>query len=169
MLGTTETAGRDLVFGIAIRTDLFASDWATCDRVANYAATLVSHRRVDPLRYANLFSSVLNELLETAFRRHAPDGEIRCNVYRGAPRDCIELTVPSNAAVHDFYSSAVAEACHEDVGDRYVAALFEDRQVDPAIALLELAADYQARMTLEAREPDQLTLTVDLVLDEAGR
>ncbi len=66
-------------------------------------------------------------------------------------------------------AGAAAEAQHEGVADRYVAKLLEDRQVDPAIGLLELAADYQARVALTTGETDRLTLTVDLVLDEATR
>jgi hypothetical protein len=164
----TKIVGGDLVFGISIRAELLASDWSSCGRIANYAASLVSHRRVDPLRYANLFSSVVNELLETAFRRHGSAGDIVCKVYRGTPRDSIEISVPCDAATREFYEAAVAQSSRDDVTERYVdALLLGEPQNDPGIGLLELAADYQARLALETGVQDRLTLTVELVLDEA--
>ena len=43
---------------------------------------MVSHNRSDSLLYANLLSSALNELLETAFIHHGPDGDFSCRVSR---------------------------------------------------------------------------------------
>ena len=62
MSASYESTAQNRVFDIVIGADLFASDWSNCDRISNYIGNLVSQRRTDSLRYANLFSSVLNEL-----------------------------------------------------------------------------------------------------------
>ena len=62
----------------------------------------------------------------------------------------------------------MAQSSRDDVTERYVdALLLGEPQNDPGIGLLELAADYQARLALETGVQDRLTLTVELVLDEA--
>lgn len=164
-----ESTAQDRVFDLVIGADLFASDWSNCDRIANYVANLVSQRRTDSLRYANLFSSVLNELLETAFRRHHAPGEIACTVYRGAPGDSIELSVPCDDATRMFYESAVAEACRADVAERFFTMMLGEQPFNPQIGLMALAADYQAKLALDASDGDRVTLTVDFVIDELAR
>lgn len=169
MSASYASTAQNRVFDMVIGTDLFASDWSNCDRISNYVANLVSQRRTDSLRYANLFSSVLNELLETAFRRHHAPGEIACTVYRGAPGDSIELSVPCDAATRMFYESAVAEACRADVAERFFTMMLGEQPFDPQIGLMALAADYQAKVALNASHGDRVTLTVDFVIDEPAR
>lgn len=161
-----DLAARKRVFDVCMRTDLFAADWSNCDRVSNYVANLVSQRRPDPLRYANLFSSVLNELLETAFRKHGSVGNIGCSVFRGDGRDSIELSIPCDEATRGFYVAAVSEANRPDVAERFVRALLDDAGFNPQIGLLELAADYQATLNLDTSVAGIAKITVDFVLDE---
>lgn len=152
---------------IAMGADVFSSDWSHCDRLATYVAKLVSHNRTDSLLYANLFSSALNELLETAFRAHRDDGEIVCSVSRAGPVDRIELTIPSDEAVQSFYRQAVDAVRRDDVTDRYFEALLADGALDPQIGLLELAVDYKARLTLKTGSARTVRLVADLALEDS--
>ena len=169
MTASYESTAKDRVFDIVIGTGLFAADWSICDRISSYVANLVSQRRTDSLRYANLFSSVLNELLEIAFRCHHAPGEIACTVYRGGPGDSIELSVPCDAATRTFYESAVAEACRADVAEHFVKTMLDEHRFDPQIGLMALAADYQAKVALDVSSSDRVTIIVDFVLDELAR
>ncbi len=166
MQAEADLAARNRICDIAMRTELFAADWSNCDRVSNYVANLVSQRRADPLRYANLFSSVLNELLETAFRKHGASGNINCRVYRGGKHDTIEISIPCDDATRGFYASAVTEASRPDVAERFVKALLDDAEFRPEIGLLELAADYHATLHLDTSVAGIARITVDFVLDE---
>ena len=111
------------LFEMALGVEAFASNWAHCDKIATYVARLVSHNRTDSLLYANLFSSALNELLETAFRAHRGGGELACHVSRSGPVDRIELTIPCDEVLRGFYTRAIEELSGDDVSERYVAAL----------------------------------------------
>lgn len=155
------------LFEMALGVEAFASNWAHCDKIATYVARLVSHNRTDSLLYANLFSSALNELLETAFRAHRGGGELACHVSRSGPVDRIELTIPCDEALRGFYTRAIEELSGDDVSERYVAALLADGALDPGIGLLELAVDYKARLSLEPGDDDAVRLVADLALEEA--
>ena len=152
---------------IAMGAEVFSSDWSHCDRLATYVARMVSHNRTDSLLYANLFSSALNELLETAFRAHRDVGEIVCSVSRAGPVDRIELTIPSDKSVQVFYDEAVEIVRSEDVADRYFDALLAEGALDPHIGLLELAVDYKARLSLKSGSPETVRLVADLALEDA--
>lgn len=154
------------LFEIALGVETFASNWAHCDKIATYVARLVSHNRTDSLLYANLFSSALNELLETAFRAHRGDGELACHVSRSGPVDRIELIIPCDEDLRGFYARAIEESRGNNVAERYVAALLADGTLDPSIGLLELAVDYKARLSLEPGEGNAVRLVADLALEE---
>lgn len=168
MSASYESTAQNRVFDIVIGADLFASDWSNCDRISNYIGNLVSQRRTDSLRYANLFSSVLNELLETAFRRHHAPGEIACTVYRGAPGDSIKLSVPCDAATGPLRVGCCWRH-RADVADGSVTMMLAEQPFDPQIGLMALAADYQAKVALDASHSDRVTITVDFVIDELAR
>jgi hypothetical protein len=151
---------------LAMGADVFSSDWSHCSRIATYIARMVSHKRTDPLLYANLFSSALNELLETAFRRHCGDGEIVCSVARAGPVDRIELIIPGDAAVREFYQDAIDSLRRPDVAERYIDALLAEGALDPKIGLLELAVDYKARLFLKEESEPVIRLVAELALDQ---
>jgi hypothetical protein len=163
---TKGALGFEPLLEIALGVEVFSSNWAHCDRIATYIARQVSHTRRDSLLYANLFSSALNELLETAFRAHRGQGKLACSVSRAGAVDRIELTIPCDAALKSFYAEAVDGLTGKDVGERYVEALLADRALDPAIGLLELAVDYKARFSLHADEGDAVRLVADLALED---
>lgn len=148
---------------------VFASNWSYCDRISSYVARMVSHNRTDSLLYANLFSSALNELLETVFREHKADGTFACSVLRSDGVDRIELTVPCDPEQVGFYEAAIRDVWLPNAGDRYREALFHDGPLDPRVGLFELAVDYAARLTVEPTEGNTIRLIADLALEDTQR
>jgi hypothetical protein len=154
-----------------VQLDLDASaltaDWRHCDQVANYLARIASFDRTDTFLYSNLLSTVLNELLEVAFFHHKAAGTMRCTLLRGGVNDRIELTLPVDADSREFYRRGVAEAQSAKVGKLYTRALLAEQPLDRRVGLLELAADYGARISLDDSKGDgELTLQIDVRLDE---
>lgn len=168
----TESDGlRALDFRPLLQIDMdigvFGAQWTHCDRISTYVARMVSHNRADSLLYANLFSSALNELLETAFRVHNGEGRFACCIKRSGPVDRIELTVPCDPNQAGFYGKAVEIARGPGASERYREALFSTGPLDPDIGLLELAADYNAKMSVERAGNGTIRLVADLALENA--
>lgn len=159
------TENFELLMQVQLDMSDFSADWGHCDRLATYVARMVSHNRADSLQYANLFSTAFNELLETAFRNHGKDGQIACAVLRAGAIDRIELSIPCDAPLKAFYADAVASLAHNDFVESYVSALLNDGPLDPRIGLLELAVDYNARLSLQDKSAAVVCLVAELTLD----
>jgi hypothetical protein len=143
----------------------FAADWAHCDLISGYVARMVSHNRTDSLRYANLLSSALNELLETAFRSHDGAGRFACRIERNGAADRVRLTLPCSAEQAHFYREAIAAVHRASAAETYRGLLFAQGPVDPRIGLFELAVDYAAGISVDEAGPQRLRLTADLMLE----
>jgi len=150
---------------IEIDSGTFGSDWIHCGLMSSHLASLVSHKRADPLYYANLLSSALNELLELAFRVHAGPGTVGCTVLHDGPRDRIVVDIPCDADGRSFYAEAVAATRDEDIARRYLNCLLDEEDFDPRTGLFELAVDYRATLALEDGPPGGVRLVADLLLD----
>lgn len=140
----------------------FSSEWMHCDRISSYVARLVSHNRADPLLYANLFSSALNELLETVFLNHGTEGDFTCRVRRIDDLDVIEIGLPSDAKTSDFYTEMVSALDRLDLEDLYHASLFAVQR-DPRLGMFELAVDYKAKVSVMVNS-DRITLSTEISL-----
>lgn len=152
---------------IDMKIGVFGAQWTHCDRISTYVARMVSHNRTDSLLYSNLFSSVLNELLETVFRIHDGDGDFVCSVRRNGAVDRIEITLPCDARQVGFYRDAIEVVHGSEAADRYRLALFSTGPLNPEIGLLELAVDYDAQMSVEQVEEGVIRLTADVALEES--
>jgi len=160
------SAGRyEVLLAISMDISVFASDWAYCDRLSTYVAKMISHNRADSLLYSNLLSSALNELLETAHRNHGAAGDFSCTVLRAADRDRIELRIPSQSEDLSFYRDAIERLSSPDIAESYRAALFSDGEIDPSIGLMELAVDYNAKLSIDAVDT-AVRLTAELILED---
>ena len=166
-LQATETEGNGHALLLEFDMDMggFASNWAYCDRLSTYFARMISHNRSDSLLYSNLFSSALNELLETVFRLHGPSGRFVCSVEREGASDRVILTIPVDRETTDFYRNAVGLLNEGDVAARYHQALFADGPLQPSIGLLELAVDYAARFSVEPADGGTIRLVAELTLE----
>ncbi len=150
---------------ISMGIEAFASEWLQCDRISSYLARMVSHNRADSLLYANLLSSALNELLETAFAHHGPEGEFSCRVCRAGDADVIELDLPCDDSSQAFYKEAAIRLQHPDIADLYQNALFSDGAPDPHLGLLEVAVDYRARISITLGTGSRLTIAAEIALE----
>lgn len=162
-----ENADFELLLKVELDIDAFASDWAYCDRLSSYAARMVSHNRADSLLYSNLFSSALNELLETVFRSHRPGGAFVCSILRRGGMDRIELAIPCGPEDVGFYRQAMETVVQDDAAEQYRTALFAEGPLDPGIGLFELAVDYEAAMSVERLNDNSIRLVADFALEEA--
>lgn len=153
---------------ISMGIEAFASEWLHCDRISSYLARMVSHNRRDSLLYANLLSSALNELLETAFAHHGPQGAFSCRVSRSGEADLIELDLPCDEASLSFYADAARRLGQPDVTAAYQAALFADGGPDPHLGLLEVAVDYRARISIQPENGNRLKLAAEVALEGAA-
>lgn len=159
-------SGFELLLEIGMEIDVFTSNWSYCDRLSSYVARMISHNRTDSLLYSNLFSSALNELLETVYRTHGKKGSFVCKVLRLGHRDRIELTIPCDAAVAEFYGGAMKRLARSDAAEQYRQALFSEGPLDPDIGLFELAIDYDATLSVEIKDDNALRLITELALED---
>lgn len=150
---------------ISMGIEAFASEWLHCDRISSYLARMVSHNRADSLLHANLLSSALNELLETAFSHHGPLGDFSCRVSRADHADVIELDLPCDERTLTYYRDAARRLTQPDLADVYHAALFSPGSADPHLGLLEVAVDYRARISIEPMDGNRLKLAAEMALE----
>jgi hypothetical protein len=150
---------------ISMGIEAFASEWLHCDRISSYLARMVSHNRTDSLLYANLLSSALNELLETAFAHHGPEGDFSCRVSRSGEADVIELDLPCDETALAYYSTAAQRLKQPDLADVYRSALFSPGLADPHLGLLEVAVDYRARISIVPEKGNRLKLAAEMSLE----
>jgi hypothetical protein len=154
----------DQLLEVSMGIEDFASEWLHCDRLSSYVARMVSHNRADSLLYSNLLSSALNELLETVFSNHGPEGEFSCRVKRSGPTDVIELTLPCDDDTLRFYTDAEGLLQRGDVAEVYQSALFSPGVQDPRLGLLEVAVDYQAKISIRPAG-GRLTLSAEMMIE----
>ena len=144
----------------------FCSDWSHCDLMSAYLARMVCHNRLDSLLFSNLYSSAVNELLETVFRMHGETGLLHFSVQRHGNLDRIELTFPVDDETFRAYQVAIGKASAENAEKIYLDALFADTEPDASLGLLELGVDYGAAMSVNRLEDGRLRLTADLTLED---
>ena len=161
-------SGKKPLVEISMGIEAFASEWLHCDRISSYLARMVSHNRTDSLLYANLLSSALNELLETAFAHHGPGGAFSCRVSRAGDADVIELELPCDESAMTYYNAAAERLQRPDVADVYHSALFAPGSTDPHLGLLEVAVDYRARISIVPEAGNRLKLAAEMALEGAA-
>jgi len=150
---------------VDMKIQSFLSTWLHCDHISSYLARMVSHNRSDSVRYANLFSSAFNELLEIAFRTRHPGGELACKVLRHGELDRIEITFPCTQEERNFFHDAVRQTENSNTRERYMSALSGDLAPSRRVVLLELAVDYNATLRVEDVGSNIVKLVVDLPLE----
>lgn len=165
-LGAMQRSDGALLVEFIMDMSDFCSNWSYCDRLSTYFARMISHNRSDSLLYTNLFSSALNELLETVYRLHGAAGKFTCSVSRSGNTDIISLAIPAERETARFYHEAVDALNAPDIATRYRDALFASGPLPPNIGLMELAVDYSARFAMEDNREGFVTLTARLNLEE---
>lgn len=160
-------SGMKPLLEISMGMEAFSSEWLHCDRISSYVARMVSHNRADSLLYANLLSSALNELLETAFINHGPGGTFSCRVCREGATDIIEISLPCDEKAEAFYAGAAQRLTAGNAAEAYQAALFSAGAPDPHLGLLEIATDYRASISIVPDGGGRLLLSAEMTLEGA--
>ncbi|MCK0195791.1 ubiquinone biosynthesis methyltransferase UbiE [Ancylobacter sp. 6x-1] len=151
---------------IELSIEALQAEWRQCDGIANYVANMISHNRSDSIRYANLFSSALNELMEIAFRASRRlDGRVVCRILRCDGIERVTLTFPCAAADRWIYEASVARAGAEDAETQYLSILAGDLAPVHQEVLSAMVIECHARLTLESMDAEALTLVADLPLE----
>jgi hypothetical protein len=151
---------------VTISTGAFDSNWANCERVASYLARAVSHNRRDSLLHYNLLSSALNEILELAFRSHAPGAAITCSLLRKEGLDRVVLSVPGNEELSTAYRKMVGDAGRDNSAQRLASEILAGVPASAGLSLMELAANYKAEFRLEISDDRRISLVTDLALED---
>jgi len=144
----------------------FCSDWSHCDLMSAYLARMVSHNRLDSLLFSNLYSSAVNELLETVFRMHGNDGTLHCSVHRKGNLDRVELVFPADDDTYRAYEDAIGKVSDKNAEKLYLDALFSEAEPDASLSLLELGVDYGARMTVDRLDDGRVHLAAEMMLED---
>ncbi|WP_146048473.1 ubiquinone biosynthesis methyltransferase UbiE [Roseibium marinum] len=144
----------------------FCSNWAHCDLLSAYLARMVSHNRLDSLLFSNLYSSALNELLETVFRVHGKSGKLECSVRRRDGLDRIELVFPADEETFRVYREAIEKLSGGNAEKLYLEALFTEDEPDASLGLLELGVDYGARLSIDRTADGRMCLVAELALED---
>jgi hypothetical protein len=149
---------------LAVEMDfaMFSSDWANCDRLSDYVAAMISHDQSDPVRYANVFSSAVNELLEYSFRIGTGGGRLLCEISRIGEIDRVALSFPSAEEARSRFISHLAAIVSVDVAPRYLEMLHGYDAVEPEDALLGLKANFDASITAGKGLDDLLMIVADI-------
>lgn len=152
-----------LHFTMEIET--FASNWVYCDQLSTFLARTVSHNRTDSVRFASLFSMILNELLEVVFRARHSGGNLECRILRSGNWDRIDLSYPCSEDERAFIMKVLAET-DGDVLGRYLSSLSSGMTSNREVALLELMINYRALVGTGDVSKDMVRLIVDVPLEE---
>ncbi|WP_299483451.1 ubiquinone biosynthesis methyltransferase UbiE [uncultured Roseibium sp.] len=144
----------------------FCSDWSHCDLMSAYLARMVSHNRLDSLLFSNLYSSAVNELMETVFRMRGKEGTLQFSVHRKDNIDRIELVFPVEDDTYLAYQDAIGKVADDNAEKLYLEALFAEAEPDASLGLLELGVDYGARLTVDRFEDGRMQLTAEMTLEE---
>ncbi|TWI79538.1 hypothetical protein JM93_04309 [Roseibium hamelinense] len=167
----TPSMSNGLPFMLEMDVDVaeFSSDWGNCDLMSTYVSKMVSTDRTDSLLFANLYSSAVNELFETAFRVHGENGSLVCKFFRNGNLDRVELSIPANDAVADFYAAAIERTAAPNANEAYLNILFQSDAIDPALGLLELVLNYGAALQLrEDKQNQRVCIVAEFQLEETA-
>lgn len=149
------------ILSMAAEARTFGADWSHCDQLSNYIATALSLGRPDPLLYANLLSTILNEVYEALFRRELGQGEIDCTLFNEGEELLIVFDFEAKDADREHFDSVVRRASSADAARCYEEALASGADDSSELGLLGLAVDYGCGLRLE-RSGERLRLGLRL-------
>jgi hypothetical protein len=120
----------------------------------------------DSLLHYNLLSSALNQILELAFRSHAPGAAITCSLLRKEGLDRVVLSVPGNEELSTAYRKMVGDAGRDNSAERLASEILAGAPASAGLSLMELAANYKAEFRLEISDDRRISLVTDLALED---
>ena len=150
---------------LSFTVDEFAADWQHCDQLANYLSRAVSFDKPDSFVFANLLSTVLNEILETMYREHS-GGALGLDLHQAGTDTVIVARIPVADGSRSFYENTLSALKSGDAGERYRNEMMKDEELSHAIGFYELAADYDASVTVSSVTDSEMSVTVRVNLDD---
>lgn len=165
---TTVDSSDKALLSTCLEIRRFASDWTHCDQLSNFLARSASLDRPDPFFFANLLSTILNEVFESIFHYHAEEGEIVLSLSRGELDTTLDASIPVNPEAREFYTKISRELAEHEAEDLFRDHLMGPNIDDPAIGFFELAAIYQARINIEpVSDGKVIHLVIHVRIDDA--
>lgn len=158
-------------FSLCARTSLpikvLRVDWERIGRLADYFGSVTSARRADPARHANLYATVLNELLELAVRTARSDGRLNLALLVNGATDRIEMAVDCEPSTGFRICERIVGLDQATAGAALHAALVAQNPPDPCIGVWEIVADFGGEVDATL-EPEGLRLLVNLRLEDGS-
>ena len=142
-------------------------EWASCDLIANYLAEFVTDGSGDTLRRTNMLSAALNELLESVFKYADGEGHLICRIAKNERRHRVEMIFNARHGLRQRLETAI-HADENRAIDDYLSGLQTSTAPGPAEALLGLAVNFLAEVSLMPEEGNLIGLVVDLPFDGAS-
>lgn len=146
----------------------FASDWTHCDQLSNFLARSASLDRPDPFFFANLLSTILNEVFESIFHYHAEEGEISLSLRHSDLDTTLDASIPVSPEAREFYAKVSRDLAEHRPEDLFRDHLLGPQIDDHAIGFFELASIYQARIHINpVAEGKVIHLVIQVRIDDA--
>lgn len=156
------------LFTTSVEIRHFASDWTHCDQLSNFLARSASLDRPDPFFFANLLSTILNEVFESIFHHHAEEGEICLSLRHNDAATTLDASIPVNPAALEFYARVSRDLAENHPDDLFRNHLLGPPVDDHAIGFFELAAIYQARIQIQpVSDGKVIHLIIQVHIDDA--
>ena len=145
----------------------FIADWRRCDHLSNFLAEALNLIKADPFAFANMLSTVINEVLETIFYHNAGRGSLTLALSEENAVTVLRAEFAVDDSDRLLYERIVTTLAAHDPVALYEQLLFQVSSVDTRdICLYEIAADYGARLTLEnGSQPGLICLVVRISLN----
>lgn len=141
---------------LVLDVGFFTSQFRLCDKIAEYLGDLVAQSHEDPARYANFTTSLINEVIELAFRSVHIGDRVEFNLLKGDDSVCLRV---------GFRCSEEQLALLRTVERSRGSPPFPE----PARDLMALAHAVGVDVHTEIDGADCITLTLEFVLSEGPR
>lgn len=160
-----ESCGFNPIATASVPISRFADAWSRVGDLADYFGEVSSPRRADPVRHSNIYSTILNELLEISVHLGRPNGRLDLLLCHDGSVDRFTIRVDCDDAARRMVIDAIGSLDRHGAKAAFRNALLTPGQVHPCLGLFELIADYAAQIVTSGDE-DTLTLQVDVCLKD---
>lgn len=168
MVSNNDNVTGDHLCSLRFSTGAFAMDWHHCDQISNYVSRVVASKKADSFVFSNLFSTVINEILEAVFRSNSGSDNITIDIYQAENDSLIISSIPVNDVSLAFYEKVILNLEKGNAKDLYRDLIKSDKGFVPETGFYELAADYDATITMENKPDDQRVILSVRVCLESG-
>lgn len=160
-----ESCGFNPIATASLPISRFTDAWSRVGDLADYLGEISSPRRADPVRHSNIYSTILNELLEISVHLGRPNGRVDLVLCHDGIVDRLTIRIDCDDAARRMVIDAVGSLDRDKAKVAFRNALLAPGQAHPCLGLFELIADYSA-LIITSGDEDTLTLQVDVCLKD---